>query len=109
MLRTLSPLVARGYAVQTSNPRSLSAAATAARMRAAGIEAMACASLDEALALSGAASAAKEQVAAAPRALVAGSLFLAGEALAALGAVPAPSGRRPDPSETLIPTHPTIH
>ncbi len=102
VLRTLSPLVARGYAVKTSNPRSLSAAETAARMRAAGIDAMACASLDEALAHSGAASAAKEQVAAAPSALVAGSLFLAGEALAALGAVPAPSDRRPDPFETLV-------
>lgn len=102
VLRTLSPLVARGYAVKTSNPRSLSAAETAARMRAAGIDATACASLDEALAHSGAASAAKEQVAAAPSALVAGSLFLAGEALAALGAVPAPSDRRPDPFETLV-------
>ena len=102
VLRTLSPLVARGYAVKTSNPRSLSAAETAARMRAAGIDAMACASLDEALAHSGAASAAKEQVAAAPSALVAGSLFLAGEALAALGAVPAPSDRRPDPFEILV-------
>lgn len=102
VLRTLSPLVARGYAVKTSNPRSISAAETAARMRAAGIDAMACASLDEALAHSGAASAAKEQVAAAPSALVAGSLFLAGEALAALGAVPAPSDRRPDPFETLV-------
>ena len=106
VLRTLSPLVARGYAVQTSNPRSLSAAATAAKMRAAGIEATACASLDEALALSGAASAAKEHVAAAPRVLVAGSLFLAGEALAALGAIPAQPARRPDPSETLAPNHP---
>jgi len=103
VLNRLSPLVARGYAVQTSNPRSLSAAETAARMRAAGIEATECASLDEALALSGAASAAKEQVAAAPRVLVAGSLFLAGEALAALGAIPASPVRRPDPSERLSP------
>lgn len=103
VLNRLSPLVARGYAVQTSNPRSLSAAETAARMRAAGIEATACASLDEALALSGAASAAKEQVAAAPRALVAGSLFLAGEALASLGAISASPARRPDPSERLSP------
>ena len=104
VLNRLSPLVARGYAVQTSNPRSLSAAETAARMRAAGIEATACASLDEALALSGAASAAKEQVAAAHRVLVAGSLFLAGETLAALGVIPAPPARCPDPSETVTPS-----
>ena len=103
VLNRLSPLVARGYAVQTSNPRSLSAAETAARMRAAGIEATECASLDEALALSGAASAAKEQPPPAPRVLVAGSLFLAGEALASLGAISASPARRPDPSERLSP------
>lgn len=104
VLNRLSPLVARGYAVQTSNPRSLSAAETAARMRAAGIEATECASLDEALALSGAAKAAKEQAADQPRALVAGSLFLAGEVLAALGAMSVPPASRPDPSECLSPS-----
>ncbi len=103
VLNRLSPLVARGYAVQTSNPRSLFAAETATRMRAAGIEATECASLDEALALSGAASAAKEQPPPAPRVLVAGSLFLAGEALASLGVISASPARRPDPSERLSP------
>ena len=104
VLRTLSPFVVHGYAVQTSNPRSLSAAATAAKMRAAGIEATACPSLAEALALSGAAKAAKEQAADQPRALVAGSLFLAGEVLAALGAMSVPPASRPDPSECLSPS-----
>ena len=85
VLRTLSSFVVHGYAVQTSNPRSLSAAATAAKMRAAGIEA-------------------KEQAADQPRALVAGSLFLAGEVLAALGAMSVLPASRPDPSECLSPS-----
>ena len=101
VLRSLSPLVAHGYAVRTSNPRSLSATETAMKMRAAGIEATACETLDAALALSGAAAASKESVAVPPRVLVAGSLFLAGEALVALGAISASPTCRPDPSETL--------
>lgn len=94
VLRTLAPRISRGFAVRTNNPRSLSAADTAARMRAAGISAESCATLGEALA--------KARETADPRAgthtLVCGSLFLAGEALVALGAYPWPAGRF-DPSE----------
>ena len=68
------------------------------KMRAVGIEATACETLDAALALSGAAAAAKESVAVPPRVLVAGSLFLAGEALLALDAFPWPI-RPPDANE----------
>lgn len=103
VLRSLSPLVAHGYAVRTSNPRSLVAADTAARMRAAGIEATACETLDEALALSGAAAAAKGSSAGPPAVVVCGSLFLAGEVLVALGIMPTSPAGRPDPSERLSP------
>ena len=98
VLATLSPLVARGYAVQTNNPRSLPAAETAAKMRAAGIEAEACGSLRAAL------DAARGRDAAGRRrtTLVCGSLFLAGEALVELGAYPWPAGPF-DPSEAFSP------
>ena len=52
MLKTLAPCVARGLAVKTNNPRSLSAEDTARRMAAAGISATPCASLKEAIAKS---------------------------------------------------------
>jgi len=91
VLGILAPLVRKGYAVRTNNPRSLSAEATASRMRAAGIDAAACGSLREALDASGAERG---------PVLVCGSLFLAGEALVALGAYPWPTGRF-DPSEAL--------
>ena len=86
VLRTLAPFVRRGIAVRTGNPRSLAADALAERMRAAGIDAAPCATLAEAL------------KAAKPDALVCGSLFLAGEALVALGAYPWPTLRF-DPNE----------
>lgn len=89
VLRTLSPLVRRGFAVHTGNPRSLSAYATAGLMREAGIESVACDSLSAAISATGRG-----------RTLVCGSLFLAGAALARLGAYPWPFGRT-DPSELL--------
>jgi len=88
VLSVLAPLVKRGYAVRTNNPRSLTAEETAAKMRAAGIEAVACSSLVAALA------------AAQGPTVVCGSLFLAGEALVALGAYPWPCDRF-DPAELL--------
>ncbi len=91
VLEILSPFVNRGFAVRTNNPRSLSAEETAAKMRAAGIDADACPSLVAALESAG------------PRALVCGSLFLAGEALVALGAYPWQPDRF-DPSEQLATT-----
>lgn len=77
ILSILAPAVRRGLAVRTNNPRSLSAEETAAKMRAAGIDAEACASLPEAL----------DRVDR-NASVVCGSLFLVGEALAALGAYP---------------------
>ena len=87
VLRTLAPFARRGFAVRTGNPRSLAADAMAERMRAAGIDATPCATLADALG------------ATRPDALVCGSLFLAGEALVALGAYPWPAPRF-DPNET---------
>lgn len=83
VLSILAPFVKKGYAVRTNNPRSLSAEETAEKMRAAGIDAVAAPSL--AAAISSASSA--------PRALICGSLFLAGEALVDLGAYPWPKPR----------------
>ena len=83
VLSILAPFVKKGYAVRTNNPRSLSAEETAEKMRAAGIDAVASPSL--AAAISSASSA--------PRALICGSLFLAGEALVELGAYPWPKPR----------------
>jgi len=96
VLEILAPFVARAYAVRTNNPRSLSAAATAAKLSAAGIPATACASLSEAISLS------MPQVPGLkPRTLICGSLFLAGEALVALGAPPWESSARFDAAEKL--------
>lgn len=97
VLRTLAPFVARAYAVRANNPRALAAEPLAATMRRAGLDATPCGTLREALALASAG-----QSAASPRALVCGSLFLAGEALVALGAYPWPAGRF-DASEILSP------
>lgn len=97
VLRTLAPHVSRGFAVRTNNPRSLSAEETAAKMREAGIPAEPCGSLEEALSKAG-----KGTDSFAP-ALVCGSLFLAGEALAALGAYPWGDVSSADPSESLRP------
>ena len=76
VLSILAPLVRKGFAVKTNNPRSLTAEETAAKMRAAGIDAVACVSLRSAIEHSN------------NRTLICGSLFLAGEALVELGAYP---------------------
>jgi len=98
VLSILAPLVKRGFAVRTNNPRSLSAEETAARMRKVGMGAEPCASLREALDRVNAAATVGAQTAG----LICGSLFLAGEALVELGAYPWPVGRF-DPSEALRP------
>ena len=93
-LRILKPHVARAFAVKTGNPRSLAPEELVAHLSAAGIPAEPCETLDGAL--SSAASADGRTV------LVCGSLFLAGEALVALGASPWSSDRF-DASELLRP------
>ena len=82
VLSVLAPVVKKGYAVKTNNPRSLSAEETAAKMRAAGIDATACGSLREAIEATGRKAGEGRQT------LICGSLFLAGEALVELGAYP---------------------
>ena len=82
VLSILAPIVKKGYAVRTNNPRSLSAEETAAKMCAAGIDAVACGSLKEAVELAGL------KTGDGRRTLICGSLFLAGEALVELGAYP---------------------
>ncbi len=91
VLSILAPFVKKGYAVRTNNPRSLSAEETAAKMREAGIDAIPCASLAEAIGMCRSAN---------TLTLVCGSLFLAGEALVELGAYPWQSDRF-DKSELL--------
>lgn len=93
VLRILAPFVARGYAVRTNNPRSLSAAAVAEKMCVAGIPAVACGSLRSAIEQSGRSGS---------RTVICGSLFLAGEALVALGAYPWGNAPRFDPAELLM-------
>ncbi len=78
VLRILAPHIAKAYAVRTSSPRSLPAEETARRMQEAGMAAKAMPSLSAAL------SATKGVT------LICGSLFLAGEALVELGALPRP-------------------
>ena len=107
VLRMLAPHVSRGFAVRTQNPRSLSADETAVLMRRAGIPAEPCCSLAEALALSRAGTdpndfGADPKVSPRVPSLVCGSLFLAGEALAVLGAYPWGDASRGDPSELLV-------
>ena len=95
VLSILAPFAERGYAVRTNNPRSLSAEATAAQMRQAGISAVPCASLRSAIEQSNNPNNPNNRTI-----LICGSLFLAGEALVELGAYPWPVGRF-DPSERL--------
>ena len=107
-LRILAPLVGKGIAVRTNNPRSLAPEELARKMESAGIPAISCDSIHLALKKLGSvpsdgmattASSTKHQRSAgtseaqAPIALICGSLFLAGEALAALGAFPWQSDR----------------
>ena len=82
-LRILAPLVGKGIAVRTNNPRSLAPEKLARKMEAAGIPAISCDSIHLAL----------EKMGSVPSGsgvdtLICGSLFLAGEALAELGAFP---------------------
>ena len=84
VLSILAPIVKKGYAVRTNNPRSLSAEETAAKMRTAGIDAVSCDSLRSAIEQSN-----NPNI----RTLICGSLFLAGEALVELDAYPWGSAR----------------
>ena len=84
VLSILAPIVKKGYAVRTNNPRSLSAEETAAKMRTAGIDAVACDSLRDAIEQASHSS----SLFPLPSSLICGSLFLAGEALVELGAYP---------------------
>ncbi|MBQ3809095.1 MAG: bifunctional folylpolyglutamate synthase/dihydrofolate synthase [Kiritimatiellae bacterium] len=82
-LRILAPLVGKGIAVRTNNPRSLAPEELARKMESAGISAVSCDSIHLAL----------EKMGSVPSGsgvdtLICGSLFLAGEALAELGAFP---------------------
>jgi len=82
-LRILAPLVGKGIAVRTNNPRSLAPEELARKMESAGIPAVSCDSIHLAL----------EKMGSVPSGsgidtLICGSLFLAGEALAELGAFP---------------------
>ena len=82
-LRILAPLVGKGIAVRTNNPRSLAPEELARKMESAGIPAISCDSIHLAL----------EKMGSVPNSsgvdtLICGSLFLAGEALAELGAFP---------------------
>ena len=99
VLSILKPHISKGYAVRTNNPRSLAPEDLAAKMNAAGIPTVPCASLAEALALTGPRHSCRG---ATPQTLICGSLFLAGEALVALKAYPWPQDRF-DPSERLTP------
>ena len=95
-LQTLAPFVAHAWAVPIRNDRSLAPDAVAAHMRAAGIaEAEACATVPTGL--SAAAAWARET---GNVVVVCGSLFLAGEALMALGVYPWPA-RSADANELL--------
>lgn len=96
VLSLLKPFVEKGYAVRTNNPRSLAPDALAAKMNALGIPSEPVGTLAEAL--SRVEMSAKDDTSL--RALVCGSLFLAGEALVALNAYPWEEPRF-DPSERL--------
>ena len=98
VLSILAPLVRKGFAVKTNNPRSLSAEETAAKMVDAGIDAFVCGSLKEAIERAGRAT--EDRRRDSRTTLICGSLFLAGEALVELDAYP--WGRsRFDPNELL--------
>ena len=79
VLSILAPIVKKGYAVRTNNPRSLSAEETAAKMCAVGIDAIPCDSLRSAI---------DQSTNPNNRTMICGSLFLAGEALVELDAYP---------------------
>ena len=100
-LRVLAPRIKRAWSVPIPNPRSLTPDRTAGVMRMAGIDDVAaCANLADALAQARAWAREADGVV-----VVCGSLFLAGEALVALGAFPWPCDRR-DANEALRPPQP---
>jgi len=82
VLKILAPFVAQAFAVQTNNPRSLTADATAEKLAASGIPATARPSLADAIEHVRELSTINYQL----PTLICGSLFLAGEALVELGA-----------------------
>ena len=89
-LRILAPFVKKGIAVRTNNPRSLDPAELARKMESAGISAISFDSVRLALEKLGSVP---KKTGSVPKCeavdvLICGSLFLAGEALAALGAFP---------------------
>lgn len=89
-LRILASFVKKGIAVRTNNPRSLDPAELARKMESAGISAISCDSIRLALEKLGSVP---KKTGSVPKCeavdvLICGSLFLAGEALAALGAFP---------------------
>ena len=95
VLSILAPIVKKGYAVRTNNPRSLSAEDTAAKMCAAGISAISCSSLRNAIEHHFSDFASQSDLRSVDisnnpnnRTIICGSLFLAGEALVELGAYP---------------------
>lgn len=89
-LRILAPLVGKGIAVRTNNPRSLAPEELARKMESAGIPAISCDSIHLALEKMGSVPKKTGSVPSdeAVDVLICGSLFLAGEALAELGAFP---------------------
>ena len=92
-LRILAPLVKKGIAVRTNNPRSLDPAELARKMESVGISAISCDSVQLALEKLGSVPKIPQKTGSVPKCeavdvLICGSLFLAGEALAALGAFP---------------------
>jgi len=96
-LRIMSAVATSGWAVPIRNARSLDPAETAERMMLAGFTAAeACGTAAEAFDRAASRARADGGVVA-----VCGSLFLAGEALEALGAFPWPSGRN-DPNELSL-------
>ena len=82
-LRILAPLVGKGIAVRTNNPRSLAPEELARKMESAGIPAISCDSIHLALEKMGSVLSGSGA-----DTLICGSLVLAGEALAELGAFP---------------------
>ena len=103
VLSILAPVVGKGYAVRTNNPRSLSAEETAAKMRSAGMDAVACGPLPSAIRkVSSTLHPPPSSLVPHPSSLVCGSLFLAGEALVELGVYPWRTDRF-DPSEAVAP------
>lgn len=89
-LAILSPFVRRAIAVRTNNPRSLSPEELKAKMKCVGIDAEMCDSVRFAIENMGSVPAPCDLT---PDVLICGSLFLAGEALVALGAYPWPTDR----------------